>query len=254
VDNIDQQSDEDTTRSLELLGDTVAQSEVLESLASAVNYNRWLTDLARPHLGDSPIELGSGLGDYAQAWLDSGVPRITTTEIDPHRLTQLRSRFADDPRVEVAEINVIDPPQRRHSSYVAFNVLEHIPDHVAALRAAHSLVRPGGAVVMFVPAFNFAMSRFDRLVGHVQRFTRASLTQAYESAGLEVEDVRYVNLPGLPAWLVGMRLLRMAPSEGPLLSLWDGRVIPLARRWETNHRIPFGQSVFAVGRVPLTAV
>ena len=82
MDNIDQQSDEDTTRSSELLGDTVAQSEVLESLASAVNYNRWLTDLARPHLGDSPIELGSGLGDYAQAWLDSGVPRITTTEIE----------------------------------------------------------------------------------------------------------------------------------------------------------------------------
>jgi hypothetical protein len=37
------------------------------------------------------------------------------------------------------------------------------------MRAAHHLVRPGGTVVIFVPAFQFAMSRFDRSVGHVRR-------------------------------------------------------------------------------------
>ena len=74
----------------EPLGDTVLQSETLESIQSAVNYHRWLTSLAAPDLGDHPIELGSGLGDYAQAWLDSGVPRITVTELDRSRLAYLR--------------------------------------------------------------------------------------------------------------------------------------------------------------------
>ena len=76
---------------VEALGDTVLQSQTLESLVSAVNYNNWLTSLAMPYLGDAPIELGSGLGDYAQAWLDEGVPQIRTTEIDPSRLAHLRS-------------------------------------------------------------------------------------------------------------------------------------------------------------------
>jgi SAM-dependent methyltransferase len=232
------------------LGDTSLQSATLESLASAVNYNNWLTSLAGPYLGDTPIELGSGLGDYAQTWLDTGVPQITTTEIDPFRLAQLRSRFAGDPRVEVMSFDILSPPERDHSALVAFNVLEHIPDHVRALRAAHTLLRPGGSVIMFVPAFEFAMSRFDRHVGHVRRYTVPSMRSALAAAGLNVVEARYVNLPGLPAWFVGMRLLRMSPTEGPLLSVWDKRVIPLARKWESRHRARFGQSVFAVGRLP----
>lgn len=249
MDNLGQPASSDSELPV-VLGDTVLQSETLESLASAVNYNNWLTSLAIPHLGDAPIELGSGLGDYAQAWLDEGVPRITTSEIDPSRLAHLRARFADDSRVEVASFDILSPPEGEYSSLVAFNVLEHIPDHVGALRGAHTLLRPGGLVIMFVPAFTFAMSRFDRKVGHVRRYTVTSMRSALTEAGLEIVEAQYMNLPGLPAWFVGMRLLRMSPSEGPLLSVWDKRVIPLARKWESKHRAPFGRSVFAIGRVP----
>jgi hypothetical protein len=234
----------------EVLGDTAMQSAALESLASAVNYNNWLTSLAVPHLGDYPIELGSGLGDYAQAWLDAGIPRITTSEVDPYRLAKLRQRFADDARVDVAAFDVLSPQPSDHSALVAFNVLEHISDHIGALRAAHKLLRLAGKVIMFVPAFEFAMSRFDRQVGHVRRYTMSSMRTAMTEAGLEIIENRYVNMPGLPAWFVGMRLLRMSPGEGPLLSVWDKGVVPMARKFEANRRAPFGQSVFAVGRVP----
>jgi hypothetical protein len=44
----------------------------------------------------------------------------------------------------------------------------------------------------------------------------------------------------------------MTPGDGPLLQVWDRTVVPVARRWEQTHRAPFGQSVFAVGRVPST--
>jgi hypothetical protein len=233
-----------------VLGDSALQSQTLESVAAAVNYHDWLTSLAVPHLGEHPLELGSGLGDYAQRWLDHGVSRITVSEADETRLAHLRERFAGDDRVAVRYLDVNEPGQAAHSAFVMFNVLEHIPDDVGALRAARALVRPGGTVVIFVPAFEFAMSRFDRSVGHVRRYTVRSLTRALQEAGLEVAEARYVNLPGLPAWFVGMRLFRMTPGEGALLTLWDKYVIPLARRLEARRRPPFGQSVFAVARVP----
>jgi hypothetical protein len=233
-----------------VLGDSTLQSQTLEEVGSAVNYHRWLCDLARPHLGDHPVELGSGLGDYARTWLDDGVPRMTLCERDPARHAGLLERFAGDRGATVVDFDVYDPPAGEHSAFVAFNVLEHLDDHVRALRAAHRLVVPGGAVIMFVPAFEFAMSEFDRAVGHVRRYRKSTLRAAYEAAGLTVETLHYVNAPGLAAWFVGMRLLRMTPGEGPLLKVWDGAVVPVARAVERRVRPPFGQSVFAVGRVP----
>lgn len=248
-------TDQENASAGRVLGDSKAQSRSLESVASAVRYHDWLTSLARPWLGDHPVELGSGLGDYARRWLADGVPRITLIERDEDRLGVLRRTFGSEPRVTVTDLDVVDPATfegtaAEHSAYVAFNVLEHIPDHVQALRAAHRLVRPGGRVLMFVPAFEFAMSDFDRTVGHVRRYTRRSLAQAYRDAGLEVERVQYVNAPGLLAWVAGMRLLRMTPGDGPLLRVWDNVVVPVARAVESRVRPPFGQSVFAVGVVP----
>jgi SAM-dependent methyltransferase len=232
------------------LGDSALQSQTLESVASAVEYHDWLTSLAQPYLGQHPVELGSGLGDYAQRWLDAGVEQVTATELDPSRLAYLQQRFAAEDRVRVEALDALNPSPAQYSAFVAFNVLEHIPDHVQVLRAAHTLVRPGGHVVMFVPAFNFAMSKFDRQVGHVRRYTIDSMTSALTEADLEPQAVHYVNAPGLLAWFVGMRLLRMTPGEGRLLTVWDKQVVPRARRWETRHRPPFGQSVFAVAKVP----
>ncbi|MBI1376242.1 MAG: methyltransferase domain-containing protein [Frankiales bacterium] len=237
----------------QVLGDTELQTVALEDNANAVNYHAWLCDLALPYLGDDPLELGSGLGGYVQTWLDAGVPRVTATEADPARLQHLRDRFDGDSRVTVREIDLEDPPEGSWSSFVSFNVMEHIPDDVAALRAAARMVRPGGAVLSYVPAFPFAMSRFDREIGHVRRYTVASARAAYLKAGLDVEVARYVNAPGLLAWFVGMRLLRMTPKDGPVLSVWDGQVIPRVRRLETRRPAPFGQSVLVVGRVPGTS-
>ena len=57
--------------------------------------------------------------------------------------------------------------------------------------------------VLLFKAFPFAMSEFDRAVGHVRRYTVASLTRAFTAAGLDVEQVHYVNMPGLAAWTAG---------------------------------------------------
>src|SRR5262249_52388387 len=130
----------------------------------------------------------------------------------------------------------------------AFNVLEHIPDHVTALRAMGALVRPGGAVVLIVPAFPSAMSDFDRAIGHQRRYTRRSLGEALQAAGLRVEHLRYVNPVGLIGWYVTVKTLKMRPRNGFALRAYDRAIVPVARAAD-RLSLPFGQSVFAVARV-----
>lgn len=226
------------------------QYRVLESLAGARNYIAWLSTLARPYLGPDPVEIGSGTGDYAQAWLDDGLERITVSEADPYLLRRLRSRFAGEERVSVAGLDLTAAPDLDHSSVVAFNVLEHLEDDIGALLGARMLVRAGGAIVIFVPAFPLAMSRFDRAIGHHRRYTRSTLAAGFAEAGIAVERLDYVNAPGLLAWIVGMKWLRGEPRAGPLLTAWDRLVVPLTRRLEAVRTPPFGQSLLAVGRVP----
>jgi SAM-dependent methyltransferase len=226
------------------------QLRVLEGLEQAENYNRWLAELTRPHLGEDPVEIGSGLGGNAALWLAGGVPRVTVSELDDDGVERLRRRFAGDGRVAVEQIDLVSAPTGSHSSCVALNVLEHIEDDVAALRGAARLVRPEGAVVMLAPAFQFAAGRFDRAIGHCRRYTRATIRRAYESADLRVASVQYVNAPGLLAWFVAIRMLGQTPREGALLRAWDRGIIPLVRRGERRFAPPFGQSVLAVGHAP----
>ena len=231
----------------DVLGDVALQDQTLEDVASAVNYRRWLVSLALPYLGEHAVEIGAGQGDYVEDWAAAGI-RITASEAEPGRLELLRERFTGNELVDVVAYTAPSEVEGSYSAAVAYNVLEHIPDDVAALRGFAKLLRPGGAVVLIVPAFEFAMGRFDRAVGHQRRYRVAGLRAALEEAGLRVERIHYVNSLGLLAWFVGMRLLRMTPGEGPILTLWDRGVIPLLRRLERRRHPPFGQSVFAVAR------
>jgi len=233
-------------------GDSPLQSAVLEDLSEAVRYRRWLAALARPYLGEHPVEVGSGTGDYALEWVRH-VDRFTATEADDSRLRMLDDRFAGDPVVTTRRLLLGDAQPSGssglHSSAIAFNVLEHIPDDVGALRAMGELVRPGGAVVLIVPAFPSAMSRFDRAIGHQRRYTRASLGTALRDAGLPVERLRYVNPVGLLAWYVLVKGLDRPPRNTVGLRFYDRFVVPVARALDSIPA-PFGQSVFAVARRP----
>ncbi|GAB3151517.1 hypothetical protein GCM10027290_40930 [Micromonospora sonneratiae] len=233
----------------EITGDQRVQSEVLEGLATAVNHRRWFVELAIPYLGDNPIEIGSGLGDYALEWAPH-FRQFTATEADPERLVQLKERLADEPNIEVRQMLLPHSERGDYSAAVSYNVLEHIEDHVGALRSMRDLVRPGGAIVLIVPAFQFAMSPADIATGHVRRYTKKTMHAALTEAGLTVEKLHYANALGLIGYFMATSVFRLMPKEGPMVKIYDTLVLPVTKAAEQVVRPPFGQSVFAVARVP----
>jgi SAM-dependent methyltransferase len=233
----------------DITGDQRIQSEVLEGLATAVNHRRWFIELALPYLGDNPIEIGSGLGDYALEWSEH-VPRFTATEADPERLVQLKERLAVRPNIDVRQMLLPTTESGAYSAAVSYNVLEHIEDHVTALRSMATLVKPGGRIIIIVPAFMFAMSNVDIATGHVRRYTKKTMRAAMEEAGLTIEKLHYANALGLIGYYTATSIFKLAPKEGPMVKIYDTLVLPVTKAMEKVVRPPFGQSVFVVARVP----
>jgi SAM-dependent methyltransferase len=234
----------------ELRGDRQIQCDVLVALAECQNHRKWFADFAKPYLGEHPIEIGSGLGDYALEWIPAD-EKYTATEADSALYAELKKHMATYPSVTVRQLLLPTEDRADHSCLVSYNVLEHIDDHVGALQSMARLVRPEGYIVLVTPAFPFAMSPVDIATGHVRRYTKRSMRKALTAAGLEVVEVRYANSLGLICYYAFTSLLRKQPSTGGTMSFYDRLVVPVVRMLEKaiGDRPPFGQSVFAVARV-----
>jgi len=233
----------------EIRGDRQVQCDVLVALAGCRNHRKWFADFAKPYLGDSPIEIGSGLGDYAREWIPL-VGQFTVTDADENLIIGLKKEMAGYSNVDVQQILLPSTERAAHSCLICYNVLEHIEDHIGALRSMARLVRARGYIVLVCPAFPFAMSPVDIATGHVRRYTKRSMTEALAEAGLEVMDVRYANSLGLICYYAFTSVLNKQPSTGGTMTFYDRLLVPVVQFVERLiKRPPFGQSVVAVARV-----
>lgn len=101
-------------------------------------------------------------------------------------------------------------PAHRFGLILLLDVLEHLPAPEEALRHAVSLLEPGGAVIITVPAFQQLWTRHDDLNHHLRRYTRNSFRTLAATAGLRIARERY-----LFQWLAPVKLaLRAVESLG----------------------------------------
>ncbi len=78
---------------------------------------------------------------------------------------------------------------------MAFEVLEHIDDDLGALRGWVEWLRPGGLVLISVPAHARRWSASDEWGGHLRRYEREDLEGLLREAGLEVRTIECYGFP-----------------------------------------------------------
>jgi SAM-dependent methyltransferase len=89
---------------------------------------------------------------------------------------------------------------------LSLDVLEHLDDEAAALAEVFRILRPGGTLVITVPAFQSLWSRHDELHHHKRRYSRRALLQVLGAAGFSCRRITYFNTLLFPLVYLSRRL------------------------------------------------
>ena len=221
------------------------------SLERASNYNRWIVDQAKAHVGRRVLDAGCGSGNLTRLLLEDR-DFVAAVDVWDDFVATMQRKFADADNLAVHRFDLSDPAMAATlsryelDSAICCNVLEHIEDDRAALTNIARSLTPGGTIFLLVPAFPVLYGEHDRADHHFRRYTKRSLRETVAPLPLEIELDYYMNMPGFFAWLLVVRAMRRQLSEEGI-GLYD-RLIPGIRRAERRLKPPFGQTLVAVLR------
>jgi len=194
-----------------------------------------------PSAPERVLDVGTGTGAgallMAERWPTA---EVTGIDVAPAMIERAQAK-TNDPRVSflVADVATLDP-----GSGYDLVVLLNMPPFFEQMAR---LLRPGGHLVVFVPALAWLYSNFDREVGHFRRYSREGLRRIVEHAGFEVVSARYFDVAGVLPWYVYFTLMGRSMGKGSV-SLYDRWVVPPMRLVESVVPPPLGKNVLLVGR------
>tara|TARA_E500000178_G_C16998389_1_gene744386 strand:- start:1475 stop:2176 length:702 start_codon:yes stop_codon:yes gene_type:complete len=223
----------------------------LDVLADLNNYNRWIAESFHPFSSGSLIEFGAGIGTLSALFLPYS-RKLTLVEPSPELFKKLETKFAADSQITLIqnslELAFEKTAEKDFDTALLSNVLEHIEDDQAALQMVSKRLRPGGHLLVFVPALQALYSDLDRAVGHHRRYHLQDLKQKAQAAGFEIIKLQYFDWIGALLWWLANIILKRTNINPNSAKLYDQVGIPITRQIERLFPPPFGKNIILVAR------
>ncbi|OGX88381.1 class I SAM-dependent methyltransferase [Hymenobacter glacialis] len=210
------------------------------------------------------LEIGCSGGPLMQRLRTAGYTDITGIDVSEPAIELAQARGV--PHVSVMDGAALEFGDARFDLVIASDVLEHIGDEGKALREWARVLKPGGQLLVFVPAHAYLWSEHDVVNHHFRRYSRHGLVAALTQAGLRAQRSSFWNAAmyfPTAALRLGRRLLAGPASSEPkagatgdlhhfagpantLLLLW----VKAENRLLRYFNLPLGVSVFALAQKP----
>jgi SAM-dependent methyltransferase len=209
--------------------------KTLEIMSTVSWYNDWLVDQIGRYLKGEILEVGAGIGNFTSKLSKYG--KVTAIDYNPN---YENANYGD---IEKGKYFFGD---KKFDSIVCMNVLEHIKDDKKALSNMFNLLKPGGKIILLVPAHKWAYGRMDKELGHFRRYTKDQFSNLLKTSGYSLLTNRHLNWLGLVGWFINGKILgrKIIPEEQ--LGVFDYIARPFLLLEEFVNP-PFGLSVLVVG-------
>jgi len=217
--------------------------------------DRLIERVVRPPEKARVLEVGCGTGHNLAMLGRFG--KIEACELD--KCARALASKRSGKRVKDARLPDLSMFERNAYDLVALlDVLEHVPDDIGSLRAIHRRLKPGGALMLTVPANPWMWSAHDVAHHHFRRYTRAGLSRLFMQAGFEVQLLSHFNSLLFPP-IAAARLLNKARGAdsaddalpGATVNALLNTVFGLEAGLIGRVPMPFGVSLVAVVRRPV---
>ena len=223
---------------------------VLNNLTGTPQYLGWLARRLRPHVGDTVLEVGAGIGNMAGRLLAKRLLYVAA-EKDPLHLHALRNRFLRTPNVVVQRLDPESPAdlaglENCFDTVLCLNVLEYLDDPARVIQSLRATLKPNGAILVLAPHAPGLFGSLDQALGHKRRYGVAGARQLLESQGFAVESATDFNKAGAPPWWAYSKLFGSKNINKPVLKIFDKTVWMWSR---IDWLIPWpGLSLLVVAR------
>jgi SAM-dependent methyltransferase len=203
-----------------------------------------------PPKGAQILEIGCGTGHNLPMLGEFGT--VDALEVDEIARGMAEERLGR-PVLSSPLPRLVGLADDRYDMVAALDVIEHIPDDKAALEGVARVLKPGGKLVMTVPAHQWMWSAHDVVNHHQRRYSKSSLKKLIEGSPLKLESIGYLNSLLFPV-AVAQRLAsrisgkddaNLAPPAEPINQALE-RVFAAERRVIGRVPLPPGLSLFAV--------
>ncbi len=206
------------------------------------------------------LDLGCGPGNYLDVLAAHGRTYGTDYSLPALRYCARRGHA----RLSSADFHDLQFRSDSFDLITCIDVLEHVRDDARAAAELARVLRPGGLLVMTVPAFAALWGDHDELYGHYRRYRTGSLRRRLAGAGLEVLRVTYFEPLYLPPLFVYRKWKRLLPRRaglaqrddfvaiGPRLNRFLTSLLAAERFVLRHANFPFGVTILALARKPAT--
>lgn len=222
-----------------------AQDFWLENLKLADRYNNWIFEQIKPHLGNNVLEIGCGNGNFT-VFLAQQCQRVIGIDINQEYVDLANKRLEKQSTVTILREDATKLQSKNtFDSIVLLDVLEHIENDIAILQKLNTLLKPGGKLIIKVPALNYLYGKMDRVIGHYRRYNKNTLINTFNQANLAQPLIWYFNFAGIPGWWLNSKVLKRTTPPSQQVSLFN-KVVPVLSTIENLIQPPVGLSLFAV--------